>query len=113
MPIAPPVVVLGLHAPAQRAVHLVGELRLAVLAHQRQHRRLHRRQARVQAQDRAHLALARALALDEFLVVGVHQERERRAVRARRRLDHVRHVALAACLVEVLELLARELARAG
>ncbi len=63
----------------------------------------------MQAQNRAHLALAGALALDGFLVVGVDEERERRAVGACGRLDHVRHVALACGLVEVLELLAREL----
>ena len=51
----------------------------------------------MQAQHRALLALARALALDDFLVVGVDEERERRAVGAGGRLDHVRHVALAAC----------------
>ena len=52
-----------------------------------------------------------ALASDDFLVVGVHEERQRRAVGAGGRLDHVRHVALVAGLVEVVELLARELAR--
>jgi len=50
---------------------------------------------------------------DDFLVVGVDQERERRAVGARGRLDHVRHIALAGRLIEVLELLARELGMAG
>ena len=67
----------------------------------------------MQAQHGARLALAGALALDDFLVVGVDEERERRAVGAGGRLDHVRHVALAAALVEVLELLARELGVLG
>ncbi len=49
----------------------------------------------------------------DFLVVGVHHERERRPVCAGGRLDHMRHVALAGRLVEVLELLPGELARAG
>ena len=46
------------------------------------------------------------LALDLLLVVGVDEEGERRAVGAGGRLDDVRDVALAAGLVEVLELLA-------
>ena len=49
------------------------------------------------------------LALDLLLVVGVDEERERRAVGAGGGLDHVRHVALAALRVEVLERLARVL----
>ena len=49
------------------------------------------------------------LALDHFLVVGVHDEREHRPIRARGGLDHVRHVALSGGLLEVLELLPREL----
>src|SRR5438067_2136091 len=50
------------------------------------------------------------LALDLVLVVGVHQEGERRAVGARRRLDDVGEVALAPLLVEVGEVLAAVLA---
>ncbi len=102
-------VVLDLQAAAQGGVHLACQLGLAVLADERQHRGLHGRKARVQAQNGARLARARALALDEFLVVGVDQERERRAVRAGRGLDHVGHVAAAGGLVEVLELLPGEL----
>ncbi len=96
-------VVLGLRQHAHGFVDLARELRLAVLADQRQHRRLDRRQAGVQAQHRP------LLALDLLLVIRVHEKRERRPIRARGRLDHVRHVALAAGLVEVLELLPGEL----
>ena len=54
-----------------------------------------------------HGALA---ALDLLDLVGVDQEGEGGAVGAGGRLDHVRHVALAGLLVEVLELLAANLA---
>ena len=74
---------------AQRVADLAGDLGLAVLAHERQHGDLHRRQARVQLQHGARLAL------DLLLVVGVDEERERRAVGAGGRLDDVRDVALA------------------
>ena len=57
----------------------------------------------MQAQDGA------LAALDLLDVVGVDDEREHRPVHAGRRLDHVGDVALAARLVEVLELLAAEL----
>ena len=86
---------------------LARELGLAVLAHQRQHGDLDRREARVELQHGARLAA------DLVLVVGVAQERERGAVGAGGRLDHVRHVALAAGGVEVLELLAASARRAG
>ena len=43
---------LGLHPPAQVLVDPLGELRLAVLAHQRQHRHLDRGQLRMQAAAR-------------------------------------------------------------
>ncbi len=49
------------------------------------------------------------LALDLLLAVGVRQQREGDAVRAGGGLDDVRQVALVGGLVEVLELLAREL----
>ncbi len=106
-------VVLGVHPAPQLRVHLARELGLTVLADERQHRGLDGGEARVQPQHDPRLALARTLALDEFLVVGVDQEGERGAVRARGGLDHVRRVALAAGLVEVLELLARELGVLG
>ncbi len=98
---------------AQRAVDLARELGLAVLAHERQDRRLDRRQARVQSQDRAQLALARALALDQFLVVGVDEERERRAVGAGGGLDHVGDVALAGCSGRSTRASRRRTRRAG
>ena len=63
----------------------------------------------MEAQDGARLAGARALALHEFLVVGIYEERKRGAVGSGGGLDHVRHVAAAGGLVEVLELLAGEL----
>ena len=50
------------------------------------------------------------LAADLLLAVGVDQERERRPVRAGRRLDDPRDDVLVGRLVEVLELLARRLA---
>ena len=93
-------VVLGLHPRAQRGDDLPGDLGLAVLPHERQDGDLHRRQARVQLE---HGAL---LAAELVLVVGVDEERERRAVGARRRLDDVRDVALLRLRIEVLELLA-------
>src|SRR5436190_2966754 len=96
-------VVLRGHTLAHRRVHLAGDLRLAVLAHQGQDGDLHRRELRMQPQQRARLTL------DLLFVVGVDEEGERGAVRAGRRLDHMRHVALAGRLVEVLELLAGEL----
>src|SRR5580704_8702289 len=102
------VIVLGMRARAHRTVDLARELGLPVLAHERQHGRLHGSEPWVQAKDRAHLARACTLALDDFLVVGVDEERERRAVSPGGRLDHVWHVALTAGLVEVLELLAGE-----
>ena len=100
-------VVLGAHVPAQLLVDLARALGVAVLAQQRQHRDLDRRHRRVQPQ---HGAL---LAADLVLVVGVAQQREHRAADAGGRLDHVRDVALARLGVEVLELLAGELAVLG
>ena len=50
------------------------------------------------------------LAADLLLAVGVDQERERRPVRAGRRLDDPRDDVLVGRLVEVLEVLARRLA---
>jgi hypothetical protein len=56
----------------------------------------------------------RALApLDLLDLVGVDHEGEHRPVDARRRLDHVGHVALLGLLVEVLELVARVLGVLG
>uniref|UniRef100_A0A6J5Z3J2 Unannotated protein n=1 Tax=freshwater metagenome TaxID=449393 RepID=A0A6J5Z3J2_9ZZZZ len=57
----------------------------------------------MEAEYRAHVAL------DLLLVVGVYEEGQRRAVGAGGRLDHVGHILFAACLIEVLELLAGEL----
>src|SRR5438309_2999500 len=64
-------VVLALHPPADLPVHLARELGLVVLCHERKHGDLHGREAGMQTQNRALLALARALALDQLLVVGV------------------------------------------
>ena len=57
----------------------------------------------MEAQHGAHVAF------DLFLVVGVDEEGERRAVGAGGRFDHMRHVLLAAGLIEEFELLAGEL----
>ena len=103
MPIEPPSSYSAADAGPQLLVDGAGALRHALLGDQRHHRDLDRRQPRVQSQ---HRALA---ALDLLGVVGVDDEGERRAVGAGGGLDHVRDVALAALLVEVLELLAREL----
>jgi hypothetical protein len=96
-------VVLGLEERAQSVEDFARELGLAVLADQRQDGDLHRGHLRVQAQDGARLAF------DHLFVIGVDEKGQRRPVRPGRRLDHVRYVALARGLVEVFELLAREL----
>ena len=89
------------HPLAQVLVELARDLGLAVLVDERQHGDLHRREPRVETQQRR----ARGSS-DLLLVVGVDEERERGAVGARRRLDHVRDEALAAARVNELELLA-------
>ena len=96
----PALVVLGRQAAAQLLVDLARQLGHALLVQERHHRHLHGREPRVQAQQRA------LAALDLLLVVGVHHERQRRAVGAGRGLDHVGHVALAGGGVHVVELLA-------
>src|SRR3954469_22348519 len=93
-------VVLGLHAAAQRGVHLARDLGQAVLAHDGQDGDLHRREQRAQLEHRA------LGAAERVLVGGGDEERERGAVRAGGGLDDVRDVALAGRRVEVLELLA-------
>ena len=100
-------VVFGLNQLAELAVDLLGELGLAVLAHQREDRDLHRRELGVEPQHRP------LLALDHVLVVGVDQEGEHRPVDSGRGLDHVGHVALARGRVDVLELLPRVLGVLG
>ena len=57
----------------------------------------------MQAQHRA------AVVVGAVLVVGVDEERERAAVGAGRRLDHVRNVALLGLVVEEAQVLARVL----
>src|SRR3954463_14180396 len=97
-------VVLALEPGAlERRVDLARALRMALLAQQREHRDLDRRERGVELEHCARVAA------DVVLVVGVAQEREHRAPDAGGRLDHVRDVALARLLVEVLELLARVL----
>ncbi len=94
-------VVLDLEGFAQLQVNLARQLRLAVFAHERQDRDLDRRERGVQPQHGA------PLPLDLVLVVGVGEEGQHGPVDSQRGLDHVRHVALAARAVDVLELLAR------
>src|SRR5437667_2472079 len=97
-------VVVGRGVAAERIVDAPRALRLAVLAEEGKHRRRVGGEAGMEAEHHARLAL------DLVLVVGVHQEGERRAVGARRRLDDVGEVALAPLLVEVGEVLAAVLA---
>ena len=85
---------------AQLLVDLAGLLGLPVLVHERQDGGLYRSDARVQPQHHAVLAFAL------LLIVGVDQERQGGAVGAGRRLDHVRHVALAGARIDEVELLA-------
>jgi hypothetical protein len=96
-------VVLGWEATAQVLVDRARLLGLAVLVHERQHSHLDRRHVRGQAQ---HGAL---LAADVVLVIGVAEQRQHCAADAGGGLDHVRHVALPARGVHVLELGAGEL----
>ncbi len=76
------------------------QLGLTVLAQQRQDRDLDRREARMQPQHGPRVAV------EVLLVVGVDEEGQRGAIGAGGGLDHVRHVALAAALIEPLERLA-------
>src|SRR5437667_2556922 len=106
--VAPPdrarLVVVDREVPAERVVDAACTLGLAVFSQEGKHGRLVGGEARVEAQHDARLAL------DLVLVVGVHQEGERRAVGTRRRLDDPGEVALAPLLVEVGEVLAAVLA---
>src|SRR6267154_1407284 len=78
------VVVEHVEVAAQVVEDLTGELRHAVLVHEREDGRFERRQ---RGRELQHDAL---LALHLFLPVGVAQHDQRRAVRPRRRLDDVR-----------------------
>ena len=89
---------------AEVAEEALGDLGEAVLVDEREDAGLHRRHARREV----HVDARRARRVGG---VRLAEERERAAVGARRRLDHMREVALGALLVEVAHLLA--LAAAG
>src|SRR5438105_4634636 len=88
-----------------REVVLAGDLLHAVLLHEREDSRLHRRQARRELEHRSSLFLA----FDGLFAVCVHENGERRPIGANRCLDDEGYEATIRWLVEVLELLAREL----
>src|SRR5687768_5696448 len=83
----------------------LSDLRHPVLLHEREDSGLDRSERRVKSEHDAPLIFS----LDLLLAVAVHEQREQRAVRPDGRLDDVRHVPPIVRLVEVLELLSREL----
>src|ERR1700719_3275443 len=80
-------------------------LRHSVFLNERKHTSLDRCYRRMKRQHRSSFRFA----FDRFLSVCVDQNRQRRSVGANRGLDYVRDKPPVVWLVEVLELLAREL----
>src|SRR5690606_22288013 len=107
--VAPPdraAVVVGRRDPGltEPTVDTLGDLRHPVLPDQRQDRRLDRREFRIEREDDA------PLALDLLLAVRIGEDDEDGPVRAGRRLDDVRNIAMVrVCWIDVLETLPRVL----
>src|SRR5439155_12879188 len=85
------------------------ELRHAILLHERKNPPLDGRESGPKLEDGACLLFAR----NGFFLIAVHEQSKERAVRATRGLDDVRDVPAVVCLIDVFQLLARELLMLG
>src|SRR5712664_2712201 len=101
------IVVEDVEVAPEGGMDAMGQLRHAVLVHQRKHGRLERSQRRLELQHHALVtaSLRSLFATHLFFCIGVTQHYQRRAVRSRRRLDHVRNEPLVGLRIEIIELL--------